>query len=138
MPSPSAAPGSTVALRRVAQIAVVVSDIARATAFYRDTLGLRLLFEAPPSLAFFDCGGVRLMLGPAEGLDAAGASSIIYYDVADIQGTHVTLAGRGVHFDEPPRVIAPMGDRDLWLAAFRDSEGNRLALMSEVVRAAAG
>ena len=130
---PSSAPG--VELRRIAQIAIVVSDIARATAFYRDTLGLRLLFEAPPSLAFFDCGGVRLMLGPAEGLEGAGASSIIYYDVADIKGTHAMLVTRGVQFDEPPRVIAPMGDRDLWLAAFRDSEGNRLALMSEVARA---
>lgn len=134
MPSNAAPSPSGIALRRIAQIAIVVSDTARATAFYRDTLGLRLLFEAPPGLAFFDCGGVRLMLGPAEGLDAAGASSIIYYDVADIQGTHATLASRGVHFDEPPHIIAPMGDRDLWLAAFRDSEGNRLALMSEVAR----
>ena len=134
MPSNSAPSSSGVALRRITQIAVVVSDIARATAFYRDTLSLRLLFEAPPGLAFFDCGGVRLMLGPAEGLDAVGASSIIYYDVADIAGTHATLVSRGVLFDEAPHFIAPMGDRDLWLAAFRDSEGNRLALMSEVAR----
>ena len=134
MPSSGPPSAAGVELRRIAQIAVVVSDIARATAIYRDTLGLRLLFEAPPSLAFFDCGGVRLMLGPAEGLDEAGASSIIYYDVADIKGTHATLVARGVRFDEPPRVIAPLGDRDLWLAAFRDSENNRLALMSEVPR----
>src|ERR671913_590493 len=71
-------------LRRIGQIAVIAQDIARATRFYRDVLGMRLLFEAPPGLAFFDCGGVRLMLSPPEGSGSAAMSSIIYYDVPDI------------------------------------------------------
>ncbi len=122
------------ALRGIKQIAVVAQDVARATRFYQDVLGLRLLFEAPPSLAFFDCGGVRLMVSPPEGLDAAGASSLVYYDVADIHVSYDTLLARGVQFAGAPHKIAEVGDRDVWLAELRDSEGNRLALMSEMPR----
>ncbi len=122
-------------LARIKQIAVVARDVPRAVRFYRDTLGMPLLFEAPPALAFFDCGGIRLMISPPEGLDPAGASSILYYDVEDIHMAYDTLAARGVQFGASPHVIAALGDRDVWLAEFRDSEGNRLALMSEPLRA---
>jgi len=137
---PTAAPPSETSarvpqIRRVGQIAVVVTDVARAVRFYRDTLGLRLLFEAPPGLAFFDCGGVRLMLSPAEGADTSG-TSVLYYDVADIRDAYDTLLARGVKFEQPPHVVAPLGANDLWMAFLRDSEGNLLALMSEVPRPA--
>ena len=122
-------------LARIGQIAVVAADVARATRFYRDVLGMRLLFEAPPGLAFFDCGGVRLMLGPPEGSAAAGASSIVYYDVPDIHAAHATLAERGALFEQPPHVVAPMATGDLWMAFLRDSEGNLLGLMNERPRA---
>lgn len=122
-------------LRRIGQIAVVASDVARATRFYRDVLGMRLLFEAPPGLAFFDCGGVRLMLSPPEGPSTASASSILYYDVPDIRAAYNTLAARGVQFEGAPHVVAALADRDLWMAFLRDSEHNLLALMSEVPRA---
>ena len=130
----SDASGAHLELRGVRQIAIVARDVARATHFYRDVLGLPLLFEAPPSLAFFDCGGVRLMVSPPEGLDAAGASSLVYYDVADIHAAHAALRARGVQFAGAPHKIAEVGDRDVWRAELRDSEGNRLALMSEVPR----
>jgi len=121
-------------LNRVAQIAIIVRDTARATRFYRDTLGLRLLFEAPPNLAFFDCGGVRLMLGPAEGTGKDNMSSILYYNVPNIQQAHETLVARDVQFEEVPHVVAKLPDRDVWIAILRDSEDNLLALMSEVPR----
>jgi methylmalonyl-CoA/ethylmalonyl-CoA epimerase len=121
-------------LQRVGQIAVVVRDVARATRFYRDTLGLPLLFEAPPGLAFFDCGGVRLMLSQPEGSGEAGMSSLVYYDVADIQASYATLVARGARFDSPPHVVAPLGASDLWMAFLRDSEDNLLAIMSQVPR----
>jgi len=121
-------------LRRIGQIAVVVRDVARATRFYRDTLGLPLLFEAPPGLAFFDCGGVRLMLSTPEGSGEAAMSSILYYEVADIHRAHATLAARGARFEQPPHVVAPLGANDLWMAFLRDSEENLLAIMSEVPR----
>ena len=103
--------------------------------FYRDALGLPLLFEAPPGLAFFDCGGVRLMLSRPEGPDGAAAgSAIIYYTVDNIQAAYATLVARGAPGESPPHVVAPMGARDLWMAFVRDSEGNLLGLMSEVPR----
>ena len=120
-------------INRLMQIAVVVQDLDRAVRFYRDTLGLPFLFQAPPALAFFDVGGVRLMLDkPSEALPTGVGTSILYYAVDDIQAAHATLVGRGVTFEEPPHRIAALGDRDIWMGAFRDSEGNMLGLMSEV------
>jgi methylmalonyl-CoA/ethylmalonyl-CoA epimerase len=130
--SPSGGTGGQGELRRIGQIAVVVRDVERAVAFYRDTLGLRLLFQAPPGLAFFDCGGVRLMLSRAE--NTAAATSIIYYTVDDIQQAYATLSARGARFIGEPHAVARMPDHDLWLAECRDSEENVLALMSEVQR----
>ena len=115
---------------RIRQIAVVCKDVARATAFYRDTLGLPFLFAAGPALAFFDCGGVRLMLSSDnEGHD--NLSSMLYYLVTDIEGTQSDLERKGVSFVEKPHMIAKMPDHELWLSAFKDSEGNLLGLMEE-------
>jgi methylmalonyl-CoA/ethylmalonyl-CoA epimerase len=118
-------------LGQIGQIAVPVSDVDRSVAFYRDTLGMRVLFQAPPGLGFFDCAGVRLMLdAPAK---AAGHhSSVIYYKVADLQAAFETLSARGVTFEAKPHLIARLPDHELWMAFFRDPDGNLLALMSEV------
>ena len=118
------------ALHSIGQIAIIVQDPARAKAFYRDTLGLTLLFEAG-EMSFFDCGGVRLMLSRSEQKDAH-LSSILYYKTADIQATAQTLTGKGVVFEQAPHLIAKMPDHELWMAFFRDPEGNLLGLMSEV------
>jgi len=121
-------------LSRIGQISVTAKDIGRATAFYRDTLGIKFLFSAPPQLAFFDCDGVRLMLGVPEKPEFDHPSSVLYFSVPDIQRAHATLQGRGVRFESEPHVVAKMPTYDLWLAEFRDSEGNVLALMGEVAR----
>jgi len=122
-----------VALDRIGQIAINVKDLARAVRFYRDTLGMRFLFEVP-NLAFFDCGGVRLMLGAAEKPEFDHPGSVLYYKVADITATYAALKGRDVDFIDEPHLIAKMPDHDLWMVFFRDSEGNTLGLMSEVRR----
>ena len=125
---------SELSLDRIGQIAINVQDVERATAFYRDVLGMRFLFSAPPGLAFFDCGGVRLMLSRAEDPDLDHPASILYYQVADIAAAHRTLVGHGVTFLTAPHVVHKAADYDLWLADFRDSEGNVLALMCEMRR----
>ena len=117
-------------LSQIGQIAINVQDVERATAFYRDTLGMRFLF-AFPGLAFFDCGGVRLMLSRAEDPKLDHPASILYYRVADIEATHQALAARGVRFERGPHLVARMPDHELWLAEFYDSEENVLALMAE-------
>jgi catechol 2,3-dioxygenase-like lactoylglutathione lyase family enzyme len=117
----------------IGQISIVVHDVPRATAFYRDVLGLPLLFTAG-NMAFFDCGGVRLMLGPASSPELDHPSSILYFRVPDIQSAHQRLIDAGVKIEAPPRLIAPMKTYDLWMVAFRDSEGNIHELMSEVPR----
>jgi methylmalonyl-CoA/ethylmalonyl-CoA epimerase len=122
---------SDTALKRVLQIAVNVKDLKRAVAFYRDVLGLRFLFEAPPQLAFFDCGGVRLMLTVPETKEIALLSSMIYFQVGDIDATYARLSSAGARVLEKPVMIAKMSDHDLWLAAFYDSEGNMLGIMEE-------
>jgi len=121
----------TFGLNQIGQIAVPVADIERAVAFYRDILGMRFLFLAPPGLGFFDLGGIRLMLdGPAKA--QAGNSSVIYYKVQDIQSAFTTLSNRGVQFEAKPHLLAKMPDHDLWMAFFRDPDKNLIALMSEV------
>ena len=119
-------------LSKIEQIALNAHDIDRAIAFYRDKLGMKLLFSVPPNLAFFDCDGIRLMLSlpPKPEFDHPG--SIIYFNVADIHDAYATLSERGVSFEEAPSFVADMGTYDLWLAAFRDSENNLLALMGHI------
>src|SRR5262245_32477668 len=118
------------ALARIHQISIRAHDTERAVAFYRDVLGLKLLFQAPPGLAFFDCGGVRLMLSPPEpAFDHQG--SVIYFAVDDIKSAHAALVAGGARFRSEPHLIAKLPDREVWLADFEDSEGNVLALMSE-------
>ncbi|MBK6487713.1 MAG: VOC family protein [Gemmatimonadetes bacterium] len=119
-------------LSRIGQVAMPAREIARAVAFYRDTLGLRLLFEAPPKLAFFDCGGVRLMLAEPEGGATFQPGSILYYVVDDLAAAHAALVERGVSFVHAPQKVATMPDHELWMAFLHDSEGNTVGLMSEV------
>src|SRR6267154_1041711 len=123
-----------VGITRLGQIAVNTTDVERAAAFYQDKLGLKLLFKAPPGLAFFDCGGVRLMLERAEKPEFDHPSSVLYFSVPDIQAAYGKLKESGVHLEDEPHLIAKMTAHDLWMTFFRDSEGNLLGLMSEVAR----
>jgi methylmalonyl-CoA/ethylmalonyl-CoA epimerase len=126
-------PDASFSLGPIGQIALTITDRARAVAFYRDKLGLRLLFEAPPNLAFFDCGGVRLMLSPSE-KPAEGFSSVVYFRVDDIHKACEVLGARGVAFEHPPALVAKMPDHDLWMAFLRDPDRNVLGLMCEAPR----
>ncbi len=123
-----------IGITHVGQIAINAKDVERAAAFYQDMLGLKLLFKAPPGLAFFDCGGVRLMLDRAEKPEFDHPSSVLYFAVPDIQAAFGKLKQSGVHFEDEPHMIARMPTHDLWMTFFRDSERNLLALMSEVAR----
>ena len=122
-------------LSHIGQIAVVVHDLDRATAFYRDALGMPFLFAAPPRLAFFDAGGTRLMLdgAPEAGFDHPG--SILYFDVPDVRTAHAELTARGVAFVDQPHVVAPMPNGDLWMSFFKDPDGNTMAIMAVQPRA---
>ena len=126
-------PQSPLSLARIGQIGVNARDIDRATAFYRDKLGMRHLFAVPGKMSFFDCDGVRLMLSlPEGGPEFDHPASVIYFKVDDIVSAFRTLEERGVTIVSPPHLIARMGTYDLWMGFFRDSEDNVLSLMSEV------
>lgn len=123
-----------IGISRVGQIAINAHDVERAAAFYQDALGLKLLFKPAPGLAFFDCGGVRLMLSRPEKPEFDHPSSILYFAVPDIQAAHARMKQNGVQFQDEPHLLAKMPDHDLWMVFFRDSEGNLLGLMSEVAK----
>jgi len=123
-----------ISLSEIGQISVNVHDFDRAVAFYKDTLGIKHLFTVPGRMAFFDCGSVRLMLAIPERPDLDHPSSILYFKVAAIEQAHEALVSRKVHFETKPMLVAPMATHDLWLAEFRDSENNVLALMCEKPR----
>jgi methylmalonyl-CoA/ethylmalonyl-CoA epimerase len=128
MSSPAAGPQ----LCQLGQISLSVTNIDRAVAFYRDLVGLKFLFQFP-NLAFFDCGGVRLMLDIPEGAGERHCS-VLYFKVNQIEEVFEALSSRGVPFDGKPHLIARMPDHELWMAFFRDPDQNILALMSEVRR----
>jgi methylmalonyl-CoA/ethylmalonyl-CoA epimerase len=120
------------ALGRIGQIALTVHNMERAIAFWRDTVGLAFLFQAP-NVAFFDVAGVRLMLGSAESPDVKPAGTVLYFEVDDLDTTFATLRDRGAAVAEngAPHFIARLGAKDLWMAFLRDPDGNLFALMAE-------
>ena len=120
-------------LNQIGQIALHADDLDRAVAFYRDTLGMRFLFQVPPGLAFFDCGGIRLMIdGIKERESPERFNTLIYYKVADLPAVYEELSSSGVVFESKPHLIAKMPDHELWMAFLRDTEKNLIGLMSEV------
>ena len=116
----------------VGQLLIPVDDFDRGVAYYRDVLGLRFLFAAPPQMAFFMCGGVRLLIGVMPPGQKPQRGSAIYFDVKDIHGVFAHLKRNGVHFMAEPHVVNRTPKSELWLAEFRDPDGNQLSLMSEV------
>lgn len=118
-------------LNQIGQIAIPVSNLERAVEFYRDVLGIRFLFQAPPGLAFFDCGGVRLLLDVPAKVQPNQNASIIYYKVDELPSAVETLKSRGVSFEQEPELVAKMPDHELWMAFLKDPDGNMLALMWE-------
>ena len=126
-----------VSLTKIRQIAVPVADIVEATRFYREVLGMQHLFDAPPQLSFFDCGGVQLMLTGPEGggSEADRQRPILYYDVADIKATHAALTAAGAPSIQAPHMIARMGTNEIWIGFVGDGQGNMVGLMSHVAEA---
>ncbi len=127
-------PAQDVRLGSIGQIHVTVTDVDRATAFYRDALGIPFLF-AYPGMAFFDCDGVRLFLGPAESEQFSGRATL-YFRVEDIATAVASLAARGVEFTSPPHVVHQAASYALWMCFTQDPDGNNIGLMSEVPIAA--
>lgn len=115
----------------LAQVTNVVHDLDRAVKFHRDVLGLPLLFQAPPALAFFQMGSVRLMLSPPENAEQDHPGSVLYFRVKDIEQVHRTLVHRGVTFVGAPHRVHQAADYDLWMAFFHDPDDNPMALMEE-------
>jgi methylmalonyl-CoA/ethylmalonyl-CoA epimerase len=115
---------------QIGQIALAVTDVDRAEAFYGGMLGFRKLFRFG-DLTFFDCAGVRLLLEKAQEAHSAGSGGTFYFRCADLALAVKELTGRGVVFYQPPHLIAHMDDHDLWMAFFKDPDGNSLALMQE-------
>jgi len=121
-------------ISRIKQNAIPVHTIDKARDFYRDVLGLRHLFDAPPSLSFFDCGGIRLLLaGPdGQGKDAPHQHPVLFYDVSDIKSTFAQIKSAGAEAIEDPHIVARLNGQEVWLAAVSDGQGNVVSLMSEV------
>jgi methylmalonyl-CoA/ethylmalonyl-CoA epimerase len=122
-------------LDEIGQIALTVMDLESSKTFYEDVLGMKFLFDAG-TMAFFQCGALRLMVGSGE-QTSPGGGTILYFRVRDMEGVHAALTEAGVQFTQPPHLVARMKTHDLWLADFRDPSGNLLALMEEKSRSEA-
>lgn len=118
-------------LSTIRQVAITVSDVEAALAFYHGILGLELLFRAGPTLAFLDAAGVRVMLTTPQGAGAVGGNSILYFIVSDIVAVHAALVERGAVNERLPALAAQMPDHELWTGFLRDPDGNLVGLMEE-------
>lgn len=123
-------PASQVQFEKIGQIAITVTDLDRARSFYRDTLGMRFLFDAGP-MCFFQCGDIRLMIGVTDKAEPRGGT-ILYFTVEDIHAVYAALEQRGVELIQAPHLVAKMPDHDLWMAFLKDPDGNAIGMMSEV------
>ena len=117
----------------VGQLLIPVDDFERGVSFYRDTLGLPFLFAAPPQMAFFSCGAIRILVGVVPPGQGTQRGSAIYFRVKDIHGVFASLKAERVQFRADPHIVHRTPQAELWLAEFMDPDGNQLALMSEVV-----
>ncbi len=117
---------------KISQLLIPVEDLERGVEFYRDTLGIRFLFAAPPQMAFFECGGIRLLVGVLPSGQKVQRGSTIYFQVADIQAVYSSLKHNEVRFSAAPHIVNRTPTSELWLAEFTDPYGNQFALMSEV------
>lgn len=120
-----------VQLSTIGQIAIYVRDLDKATAFYRDTLGMEFIFQVPGMMSFFDCNGTRLMLGASTSSEDRKSSSVIYFFVEDIHETFAKLSERNVQFNHEPHSVGQLGNHEVWMAFFEDTDHNSLAIMSE-------
>jgi methylmalonyl-CoA/ethylmalonyl-CoA epimerase len=116
-----------VRLGKIQQIALVQHDVEKAVPFYRDGLGLPLQF-AMAGMAFFDAGGVRLMLTKPSSADVDHPNSILYFEVADCRAAYESLKSRGVPFDDEPHLVGKTATHELWMAFCRDPERNLIAI----------
>jgi predicted enzyme related to lactoylglutathione lyase len=116
---------------KIGQVAITVSDVGSAVAYYRDVLGLKFLFSAGPNLAFLSDGSIRIMLSTPQGSGAVGANSILYFQVTDIEATYDAIIARGSASERRPQLAAKMPDHDLWIGFLRDPDGNLIGLMEE-------
>lgn len=123
---------TNVGIESISQIAIAVSDITRSIDFYRNKLGLKLLFEVPPGMAFFDCGGVRLMVTTLQGEEKDHKTSVIYYKVKNISNATRLIKKNSIPFIREPQLTAKMEDHELWIGFIRDPDDNLIGIMAEV------
>ena len=117
-------------INSIYQVSISVDDLDAAVEFYRDKLGIKFIAQFPPGLAIFDCSGVHLMLSAIPG-EASTGNSVIYFNVPDIQVGYETLKERGVEFSSEPHVIHSTDNYELWMAFFKDPDGNTMAIADE-------
>ena len=115
----------------ITQLLIPIDEFERGVAFYRDVLGIPFLFSAPPQMAFFNCGGIRLLVGVMPAGQKAQRGSAIYFQVPDIHAVYSSLKEKGVHFMAAPHIVNRTPKSELWLAEFTDPDGNQLSLMAE-------
>jgi predicted enzyme related to lactoylglutathione lyase len=115
-------------LGKITQIALSTRDLPKAVAFYRDVVGLKLLFEVS-GMAFFDAGGTRLMIGAAHFTGPLQNNTYIYFDADDWDATEAALTERGIKFERNAEVVQREGNKEHALRFFKDPDGNALAIM---------
>ncbi len=117
--------------RPLQQVAVTTADLEQAVIFYRDTLGLPLMFVAN-EMAFFDVAGMRLMVALDRNREMTRPATILYFDAPDFDETVARLHAARVTLEGPVETVQVTSAGELKLQQFVDPDGNALAVMGLV------
>jgi methylmalonyl-CoA/ethylmalonyl-CoA epimerase len=120
-----------VSIKGITQLSIRVQDVATAIKFYNESLGLPLLYSES-TMALLDCNGIRLLLGIPEKPEYDHPSSIVYFQVENIQEAYESLSANGVEFTGKPHKIAEFNGFAVWMVFFKDPDHNVHALTCEV------
>lgn len=118
-------------ITHIGQIAIAITKLDASVKFYRDVLGLKLLFEVAPNMAFFQCGETRLMLTTLQGPKSDHQTSTIYYSVSNIAEVFASFEQASLSVERPPQLAAKMPDHELWIGFIRDPDSNLIGIMEE-------
>lgn len=124
---PAAGDGATAAINGLG-VTMIVGELARSVAFYRDQLGFSEVDTGQDSTVLA-AGDTRLVLRQASDLGTVKHRLVhLNLEVSDIDTVYADLKASGVRFTYPPRAVDQTSRQELWAAAFRDPDGHGIAL----------
>ncbi|HEY6596615.1 MAG TPA: VOC family protein, partial [Asanoa sp.] len=124
---PTAAPGGAETIHGIG-LTVLVTDLERSIAFYRDLLGFSEI-DTGDGNAILASGNTRIVLREIPEVSPVNRRLVhLNLEVGDVSAVYEELRNKGITFTYAPRAVNRGAKLELWAAAFRDPDGHGIAL----------